>query len=74
MAVVLSARLTRHRTLPNAGGRTLFFKLEVGRLGRFLDPQKVPDFDGDEAWFEYRKVRGEITLLRQIDNPRRRSV
>jgi hypothetical protein len=71
MASVLTAKLTRHRSLPNAGSRTLFFKLEVGRLGRFLDPHQVPDFDGDEAWFEYQKVRGEITLLRQIDNPRR---
>lgn len=66
MPVVRTALLRRMRTMPNAGGGTLFFKLEVGRLGRFLEPHNVPDFEGETAVFEYEKVAGRIQLLRQI--------
>lgn len=61
-----TALLRRMRTLANAGGQTLFFKLEVGRLGRFLDPREVPEFEGDSAVFEYEMVGRAIRLLRQI--------
>lgn len=66
MQAVRTALLRRMRTMPSAGGETLFFKLEVGRLGRFLDPHEVPDFEGETAVFEYEKVAGKIRLLRQI--------
>ena len=61
-----TALLRRMRTLQNAGSETLFFKLEVGRLGRFLDPRDVPNFEGETAVFEYEKVAGKIRLLRRV--------
>ena len=67
MTPVRTALLRRFRTMPQDGARTLYFKLEVGRLGRFLDPNDVPDFEGDVAVFEYEKVRGRIRLLRKIE-------
>ena len=45
-------KITRSRHRPENGGGTVFFKVDMGRLGRFLDPHQVPDFDGEEAWFE----------------------
>ena len=66
MPAARTALLRRMRTLPNAGGGTLFFKLEVGRLGRFLEPRDVPYFEGETAVFEYEKVAGKIRLLRQV--------
>ena len=66
MPPLRTALLRRMRTLPNAGGKTLFFKLEVGRLGRFLEPREVPDFEGETAVFEYEKVAGKIRLLRRV--------
>lgn len=67
MAPARTALLRRFRTMPQDGGQTLYFKLEVGRLGRFLNPQEVPNFEGDTAVVEYEKVRGRIRILRQVD-------
>ncbi len=44
MPPVHTAKLRRFRTLPQDGGKTLYFKLDVGRLGRFLNPHEAPDF------------------------------
>ncbi|HTK35538.1 MAG TPA: hypothetical protein VL358_09665 [Caulobacteraceae bacterium] len=55
------------RALENAGGHTLFFKLPAfGKLGRFLSPDQVPEFEGEEAEFEYDKVAGQIFLTRLV--------
>ena len=51
--------LTRHRTMENAGSRTLFFTTEpIGKPGRkvFFQPDQVPEFEGDTAWFEAERV------------------
>jgi hypothetical protein len=69
MPRILTLRLTRKRALANAGGVTLFFKVDIGRSGRFLSPHQVPEFEGEEAWFECEKVRGRIVVLRQVETP-----
>ncbi|PZQ44379.1 MAG: hypothetical protein DI570_28510 [Phenylobacterium zucineum] len=57
-------KLTRMRVgVGAAQGRTLYFTFPGGtRAGRcrvtFLDPGNVPEFDGDEAWFEVEQVEG----------------
>jgi hypothetical protein len=48
-------KLIRHRTLPSAGSRTLFFTTDfIGRKGHpdVFRPHQVPEFEGDSAWFE----------------------
>ena len=63
-------KITRSRHRPENGGGTAFFKVDVGRLGRFLEPHQVPDFDGDEAWFEIEGFQnGPLRLIRQVDPP-----
>lgn len=52
-------KLIRHRTMENAGSRTLFFTTDfIGRKGRpdFFRPHQVPEFEGEEAWFEAERV------------------
>ena len=63
-------KLTRYRNRPEDGGRTLYFKADVGRLGRFLGPDEVPQFEGDEAWFEIEGFKhGSWRVLRQVLPP-----
>ena len=54
----LIAKLTR---MTDMEGRTLRFTAPVGDGRRhrtdFIDPERVPDFEGDSAWFEIVKVR-----------------
>ncbi len=36
-------------------GKTLYFMIKSGsrsRQHKFFEPSKVPDFEGDSAWFE----------------------
>lgn len=64
-------KVKRFRTLPDSGGETLYFKLDIGRLGRFLDPRQVPEFEGDVAWFEVDyTLDGPIRFIRRIEPPR----
>ncbi len=57
----------RMRNGPENGGDTLFFKLPAfGKSGRFLRPHEVPEFEGEEAEFEYERVAGQIYLLRLV--------
>jgi len=68
----LPVKLLRRRTLPEAGGQTLFFVTEGGdrrHPDRFFSPDQVPEFEGESAWFEVDKHRGRWTFLRQIDPP-----
>lgn len=68
------AKLERRALPPNIeGGRTLFFLVHgIGRPD-FLDPEQVPDFEGDVAWFELERVRGKVwrtwKVLRQVKEP-----
>ena len=67
MPTTLTTIVQRRRALPNAGGHTLFFKLPAfGKSGRFLRPHQVPEFDGEEAEFEYERVAGQIYLTRLV--------
>ena len=46
--------LKRFRSLPEAGGETLFFHAAGGDRRHpmpFFSPEEVPAFDGDIAWF-----------------------
>jgi len=55
---------------PKDGGYTLFFKADIGKSGRFFDPDKVPEFEGEEAWFEIQNVGGGLlAVLRQVEAP-----
>ena len=52
-------KLIRHRTMENAGSRTLFFTTDfIGRKGSpdFFRPNQVPEFEGESAWFEAERV------------------
>ena len=70
------AMLSRRRLLEQDGGGTLFFVVHAGRRPEFLEPNQVPDFHGDEAWFELERVRqpGRAwptwKVLRQVEAPR----
>jgi hypothetical protein len=62
--------LFRARTLPDAGGRTLFFHTKTTdrrHPSHFFDPQEVPEFEGESAWFEveWRDKRWRVT--RRVD-------
>jgi len=60
-------------------GRTLMFTFEGGtrRAERsrnsFIDKERVPDFDGEEAWFEVEEVSGKPwafwRAVRQVEPP-----
>lgn len=69
------AKLSRRRLLEEDGGGTLFFVVHAGRRPDYLQPDQVPEFEGDEAWFELERARvpGRIwptwKVLRQVPAP-----
>jgi len=59
-------------------GRTLYFTFPGGVKSQrsnvtFVDPQNVPAFDGDEAWFEVEQVEGKPwafwRAVRRVEGP-----
>ena len=67
---IRTMKLTRYRARPEHGAYTLFFKADIGKSGRFFRPEKVPDFDGEEGWFEIQNAGGgQLAVLRQVDPP-----
>lgn len=68
-------RISRRSLLESDGGGTLFFVIHSGRRPDFLDPDQVPEFEGEEAWFEVERARisGRIwptwKVLRQVEPP-----
>ena len=50
------AKLVRFRQSHEPDSPTLYFFVEVGRRGEYLRPGEVPEFDGDEAWFELERA------------------
>lgn len=68
-------RISRRTRLETDGGATLFFVIHSGRRPGFLDPEQVPEFEGDEAWFEVERTRvsGRVwptwKVLRQVETP-----
>lgn len=65
-AAMVHRLITRSKTLPDAGGQTLFFTFMTRRL-QFLRPEQVPEFDGDQAWFEIERVKGLWRVGRRTD-------
>jgi hypothetical protein len=65
--------IRRARNRPENGGGTLYFHApKFGKSGVFLSPADVPEFDGEEAIFEYERAgRGKIRLLRLVEITRR---
>lgn len=57
-------KLTRHRERTgDPASRTLYFTFPGGRRATrsqvsFVSPENVPDFEGEEAWFEMELVAG----------------
>jgi hypothetical protein len=52
-------KLIRYRNLPEWGAQTLFFRADGGdrrRPAPFFQPNEVPEFDGESAWFEAERV------------------
>ena len=73
-------KLTRVRQFEDSGvGPTVMFTFEGGtrRAHRsrcsFIDKDNVPDFDGEEAWFEVEQVSAKPwpfwRAVRQVDEP-----
>jgi hypothetical protein len=62
-------RVQRYRAPPNAGGHTQFFKIGEGPGGWFVNPDQVPEFVGDEAWFEIDRTNGAWGFVRQVERP-----
>lgn len=66
-------KVLRHRTLPNAGSRTLFFTINAGTRCQpttFFRPGEIPEFDGEEAWFEAERNGTRWRFIRQVEKPR----
>lgn len=68
------AKLRRVRRLQTDGGDTLYFIIVGAGRAQFLDKDRVPDFEGEEAWFELERVRGPVWMtwkvLRRAQEPR----
>jgi hypothetical protein len=47
----------------------LFFKLEIGRSGRFVNPPDMPQFEGKDGWVEILGPGTRFTVLRQVESP-----
>ena len=48
---------------------TLFFKLDFGRLGHFVQPPDMPAFEGKDGWVEILGPSTRFTVLRQVESP-----
>ena len=72
MTVVRRFKVQRCRTLPEHGGRTLFLSVFLGSRSRgwlHFRPNELPDFEGEEAWFEMERVKGRWRIVRQVEPP-----
>jgi hypothetical protein len=74
-------KLTRHRERwGDVAARTLYFTFPGGSGASrsrvtFVSPQDVPDFEGEEAWFEMELVAGKPwswwRAVRQVEPPQK---
>ena len=46
--------------------KTLFFKIEWGKSGRFIGPDAMPPFEGNEGWVEVLPPMTRPKVLRQV--------
>jgi hypothetical protein len=70
--VIRTYKVQRYRNTPEAGGQTLFFGIDLGsrrRGHKWFNPGQVPEFEGDEAWFEIDRQRGGRKFVRQVEQP-----
>lgn len=68
----------RLRRVTDHDGRTLHFMIPTSdrrHPSEFLSCDQVPDFDGDEAWFELEKIHAKPwafwKVLRRVEAPAR---
>lgn len=74
MKMVRKVRRMRDHPTPEGPGRTLCFMTPNGckrSPTRFFEVDQVPDFEGEEAWFEVEPCRGLVWMtwkfIRQVD-------
>lgn len=67
------ALLQRVRLMEKDGGGTLHFQIMGASRPEFLPRAEVPEFEGEEAWFELERIRGPVWMtwkvLRRVENP-----
>ena len=70
MPILKRMELHRSRLLPKDGAHTIFFHTVSSSRSRpqiFFEPQDVPAFDGESAWFECERKGGRWRILRRVD-------
>ena len=70
--MAIQVREIERRT--DVAGKTLYFMIKSGsrsRQHKFFEPDEVPAFEGDSAWFEIepRGGRAHWKVVRQVDPP-----
>lgn len=61
-------RCERHTCHEGDGSeRVLFYKLDIGRLGRFFGPEAMPPFEGGSGFVEVMGPNTRLTVLRQVE-------
>ena len=62
-------KLIRQRSLPEAGGATMFFQTESGdrrHPPHFFQPEDVPAFQGESATFECEQRNGRWLIVSRV--------
>ena len=70
--MVRTYKVQRYRNAPEAGGQTLLSASASGAAAvghRWFKPGEVPEFEGDEAWFEIDRKRGGCRFIHQVERP-----
>lgn len=70
--MIRTYKVQRYRNGPEDSGETLFFGIFLGSRSRghkWFRPGQVPEFDGDEAWFEVDRDKGGWRFVRQVERP-----
>lgn len=68
--MILPYKVQRYRARPEDGGHTLFFGISLGSRSRghkWFSPGEVPEFEGNSAWFEIDRAKGQWRFVRQIE-------
>ena len=61
-------RCDRHTCREGDGSeRVLFYKLDIGRLGRFFGPEAMPPFEGESGFVEVLGPSTRLEVLRQVE-------
>ena len=76
MSRLVTAKIERLRSGADDGRRTLSYFIRPGsrrRSWKFFNPDQVPDFDGESAWFEIDRGQGAWRFVRQVPPPGRQA-